>query len=69
MTASKKCQNCEHWRYTKTLGSPDVPELHCRFGFSPSKDCQSMALYNVECIRKYYREHPNELQLQFKFKN
>jgi hypothetical protein len=50
-----------------TLGSPDIPEWHCRYGFTPSGDCQDMAEYNAKCQRDYYRRHPEELQLQLHF--
>lgn len=63
-----KCQLCKHFIFSTTIGSPDALEWHCRQGFTPSADCQTMAEYNDECKRKYYREHPEELQLQFDFK-
>jgi len=62
-----KCKRCKCWVYTETLGSPDVPEWHCRHGFTPSSDCQEMARYNEECTREYYRKHPDELQMIFNF--
>ncbi len=67
MAKSKKCQQCKHWELSRTIGSPDVPEWHCRHGFTPTKDCKVMAEYNTECIRKYYRQHPEELQLKLNF--
>ena len=65
--AASKCKQCKCWVFTKTLGSPDAPEWHCRHGFTPSSDCQEMARYNEEGIRKYYRRHPEELQLKLNF--
>lgn len=67
LATPKKCRECKSWEFTKTLRSPDVPEWHCRYGFSPSKSCQDMAAYNREHARNYYREHPEELQLKLKF--
>lgn len=34
-----KCKQCKFWEYTKTLGSPVVPVLHCRSGFTPCAYC------------------------------
>lgn len=65
--ASRQCQRCKHWELSKTLGSPDVPEWHCRQGFTPSEDCQDMAEYNDRCKREYYRKHPEHQQLQLNF--
>ena len=65
--AARRCRECEHFELSKTLGSPDVPEWHCRFGFTPSDDCQDMAEYNMKQRREYYRRHPEELQLELKF--
>ena len=67
MAKSKKCQQCKRWMFSTTIGSPDVPEWHCRYGFTPSSDCQEMARYNDECKRKYYKQHPEELQLKLNF--
>lgn len=64
----KKCQKCKYHRYSKTLGSPDSEVWHCRDGFKPTdSDCQGSAEYNDNAKREYYRKHPEELQLQFKF--
>lgn len=68
MKAPNRCKMCKRWIFSKTLGSPDIPEWHCRYGFTPSEDCQKMADYNDECKIKYYREHPKELQLELDFK-
>ena len=65
--APKKCQLCKCWMYSVTLGSPDVPVWHCRYGFTPSHGCQDMAEYNLEGARKMYREHPEWLQLKLNF--
>ena len=65
--AASKCKQCKCWEFTKTIGSPDVPEWHCRYGFTPSAGCQDMAEYNAKCKRDYYRRHPEELQLELKF--
>ena len=56
----KSCMNC--WRYimTTTLGSMDAPVWHCRHGFAPSADCQNMAEYNENIVRK---EPPRQLEL------
>lgn len=67
MAKKPKCKECPHWEYTKTIGSPDVPEWHCRFGFSPSDSCQEMAEYNIKCKREWYKKHPEELQLKIRF--
>ena len=68
MSGPQRCQQCKQWIFSETIGSPDTPEWHCRHGFTPTPDCQEMADYNDECKRKYYREHPEELQLQLNFK-
>lgn len=65
--APRKCQRCKHWELTRTLGSMDAPVWHCRDGFSPSDSCQEAADRNRECTRKYYNEHPDELQLTLHF--
>lgn len=62
-----RCKKCKHWEFTTTIGSIHKPIWHCRFGFSPSEDCQDMAEYDIQCIRNYYREHPEYLQLQLNF--
>lgn len=62
------CNYCKFWKFSRTLGSLDVPVWHCRFGFSPSEDCLASAYYNVKCINDYFKKHPNELQLSFNFK-
>lgn len=67
MDAPHRCRECKCWEFTKTIGSPDVPEWHCRYGFTPSAGCQDMAEYNAKCRRDYYRRHPEELQLQLQF--
>lgn len=67
MSDPKRCKQCKQWIFSRTLGSPDTTEWHCRHGFTPTPDCQKMADYNDECKRKYYREHPEELQLQLNF--
>ena len=67
MDAPHRCRECKHWEFSTTLGSPDVPEWHCRHGFKPSADCQDEAEYNEKCQRDYYRRHPEELQLELKF--
>lgn len=45
-----KCNECEFWVFTKTLGSPDSPEWHCESGFKPKitdwYNCQTMAASN-----------------------
>ena len=64
---TSRCRECKHWMFSTTIGSPNVPEWHCRYGFSPSKDCQNMAEYNMECQCEYYRKHPEELQLELNF--
>lgn len=66
--ASSKCWRCKRWILSTTIGSPDVPEWHCRHGFTPSDDCQKMEDYNDDCKRQYYRRHPKELQLELNFK-
>ena len=53
--------------YSTTLGSKDVEVWHCRFGFSPSRDCQWLGDYNVKCTREYYKKHPEDLQLKLPF--
>lgn len=65
--AASKCKRCKCWILSTTIGSPDVPEWHCRQGFTPSNDCQQIAEYNEDCKRQYYREHPKELQLELNF--
>ena len=65
--AARQCRECKHWELSSTIGSPDVTIWHCRHGFTPSEDCQEMAGYNEECKRKYYLEHPEELQLKLNF--
>lgn len=65
--ASRRCQHCKQWEYTKTIGSPDTPVWHCRHGFTPSGECQDEAAYNDKLRQEYYRKHPEELQLQFDF--
>lgn len=67
MDMKPKCKECKHWEFTRTLGSPDHSEWHCRFGFRPNKFCLELAEDNVRCIRDYYRKHPEEQQLKFKF--
>jgi len=62
-----RCLKCKHWELTRTVGSPNQAVWHCRFGFSPSDDCQDMAEYDLKCIRDYYREHPEYLQLKLNF--
>lgn len=29
------CKSCKYFRFSKTLGSPDLPVWHCRDGLSP----------------------------------
>lgn len=65
--AARRCRECKHFELSTTFGSPDIPEWHCRHGFTPSEDCQDMAEYNAKCQRDYYRRHPEELQLELKF--
>lgn len=62
-----KCKDCPFWEYTKTLGSPDVPEWHCRDGFSPSEDCRDLAEDNRLKTIEYYRKYPHERQLEIRF--
>ena len=62
-----KCERCKYWIYSTTLGSKDVEMWHCRFGFSPSRDCQWLGDYNVKCKREYYKKHPEDLQLKLPF--
>lgn len=47
-----KCKDCQFYIYSITLGSLDKPVWHCRFGFSPSKDCKALGEYNMEIINK-----------------
>lgn len=63
----KQCQQCSTFEYSRTLGSPDADVWHCRYGFSPSKSCHDLAEYNKRISRKYYREHPEELQMRLNF--
>lgn len=67
LDSPNRCKQCKQWIFSRTLGSPDTPEWHCRHGFKPTADCQEMADHNDELIRKHYREHPEELQLQLNF--
>jgi hypothetical protein len=63
-----KCQKCEYHIYSKTLGSPDCEEWHCRQGFNPTdRDCQAEADRNDAIKREYYKNHPEELQLKLNF--
>ena len=64
----KQCQQCDTFMYSETLGSPDADVWHCRYGFSPSKDCQEMAEYNRRCTHELYREFPEMQQLTLNFK-
>lgn len=47
-----KCENCEFYIFTKTLGSPLTPEWHCRSGFSP---LHTSWYYCVDLARKNYQ--------------
>lgn len=63
-----KCQKCKYHIYSKTLGSPDCEEWHCRQGFKPTdSDCQTAADRNDAIKREYYKNHPEELQLKLNF--
>ena len=55
----KKCLTCPYWEFTKTIGSPDEPEWHCRDGFSPSPDCQEGAAYNDKCMEEHPEQRPS----------
>ena len=63
----KKCQQCRFFEYSRTIGSPNVDVWHCRYGFSPNKSCHDLAEYNKRIKEKYYREHPEELQMDLRF--
>lgn len=54
-----KCNSCQYWVFTETLGSLDKPIWHCRDGFSPSSDCQDEAAYNDECMRRDPKQRPS----------
>ncbi len=54
---SDKCKNCQFYVHTTTLGSLDKEIWHCRFGFTPTKDCQKMGEYNMEIINKGLGEY------------
>lgn len=56
--SKKKCLSCAHWVLTKTLASQDKPEWHCRFGFTPSSECQENAAYNCECMERNPMQRP-----------
>lgn len=55
----KKCLTCPYWEFTKTIGSPEEPEWHCRDGFSPSPDCQEGAAYNDKCMEEHPEQRPS----------
>lgn len=56
-----KCKNCHYYKFSITLGSPDTPIWHCRYGFTPFchtwGKCTDMAKYN------YDLEENNQLTL------
>jgi len=54
-----KCNSCQYWVFSETLGSLDKPIWHCRDGFSPSADCQDEAAYNDECMRRDPKQRPS----------
>ena len=58
------CSRCRHYQFSITLGSPDKPIWHCRFGFEPKRykmnsfvpplmyDCRDNAQYNVDIMNR-----------------
>lgn len=58
-----KCNSCQYWVFSETLGSLDKPIWHCRDGFSPSADCQDEAAYNDECMRRDPKQRPSSKPL------
>ena len=45
-----KCKKCKFYIHTITLESLDKPVWHCRYGFTPTKDCKRMGEYNDEIV-------------------
>ena len=54
---SDKCKNCQFYVNTITLGSLDKPVWHCRYGFTPTKDCKKMGEYNDEIVNNGLLEY------------
>ena len=51
------CEHCCYYVFTETLGSPDTPIWHCKYGFSyfvertiagNEYSCKTQALYNYK---------------------
>ena len=57
MDKCKKCKKCKFYIYSITLGSLDKPVWHCRYGFSPTKDCKRLGEYNEEIVNNGLLEH------------
>lgn len=52
-----KCKKCKFYIFDITLGSLDKPVWHCRYGFTPTKDCKKMGEYNDEIVNNGLLEY------------